>query len=352
VAKAAKKRTMSKPFTILVLGLLAGSACTGLAYAEVLISPPANTHVYCGRSVPLTVDSTLADSDLDVRILVVWEGHGLASGYVEKTGAKPVALEAPVPKYTGPVQYEVGVRGLASGTVERHTHTLIAVPDPADTLTKFYLTGDTLVFGLNMSPDQPKPYGQLWVSGVYASGTECPLRRGVTGTVYRSSDTRIVTVDADGRVTGEGPGHAVITVEHGEHRAYALAHVQDPTTGREPVTDVTQAVAVTRGGFRKDPATGEYTQQLTLTNTSPQSIASPLKLVLSSLDPAIELRNSELTVRYTDNIEPVESPYYSVKLGAHNVLLPGEQIYFTARFRNPQNIPITYDARVYVGSDL
>jgi hypothetical protein len=128
--------------------------------------------------------------------------------------------------------------------------------------------------------------------------------------------------------------------------------VDDPQTGRSTVTDVTSAVAVTRSGFRKDPATGEYTQQITLTNTSPQPIASPLNLVLSNLDPAIDLRNSELSVRYTRNIAPVDSPYYSVELGAHNVLLPGEQIYFTARFRNPQNIPITYDYRAFVGSNL
>jgi hypothetical protein len=344
---------MNKSFAKLMFWLLAGSVCTGLAYAEVLISPPANTQVYSGHSVPITVDSTLNDPDLDVRILVSWEGHGFELGYAEQTGAKPVVLEVPIPNHvTGPVTLSVGVRGLASGTREDYIHTVIAVPDPSDTLTQLLLITKSLDFQPDELNPLPQLRDQILVKGVYASGADRPLTLGLTGTVYRSSDTHIVTVDLDGKVTAIGPGHAVITIEHGDHKAYTVVDIHDPQTGREPIADVTDIVAIARSGFRKDPATGEYTQQLTLTNTLSQPIASPLKLVLSNLDPAIELNDSELTVRYTRHTEPVESPYYSVKLGAHNVLLPGEQVVFNARFENRQNLPITYDYRVFVGSDL
>jgi hypothetical protein len=349
-----ERREMNKSFVKQIFGLLAGLVCTGLAYAEVLVSPPVNTQVYSGKTVQITVDSTNVDMDLEVGLFVKVGGGGFFAipNSISKIGAKPLVLDVLIPdKVTGPVKLIMVVKGLTSGTIEHYTHTFIAVPDSSEQLTNLNLLTKSLHFDSKyLSPPASKQ--RIFVNGKYDSGITRDVHRGLTGTLYRSSDTSIATVDSAGYVTPVGPGHAVITVEHGEHQAYATVHVDDPTTGEEPVTDVSAAVAVTRGGFRKDPATGEYTQQLTLTNTSPQPIASPLKLVLSNLDPAIDLRDSELTVRYTDNIEPVESPYYSVKLGAHNVLLPSEQVYFTARFRNPQNIPITYDYQVFVGSDL
>jgi hypothetical protein len=344
---------MNNFFSKLVLRLLAGLVSPSLAYAEVLVSPPMNSQVYSGQPTLITVDSTLGDATLEVR-LAMTTGYGLFSPVLDKvvkTGTKPLMIEVPIPgNITGPVKFVMYVRGVESGTWEEHTHVVFVVPDPADPLIKLNVSNNDLFFDTEDLSTQPRPHQQILVSGKFSSGVRHNLAQGLTGTTYQSSDESIVTVDADGQVTPTGPGHAVLTVKHGEHQAYATVHVDDPTTGQAPVTDVSAAVAVARGGFRKDPATGEYTQQLTLTNTSSQPIPGPLLyVVLSNLDPDIKLRTMDGATRH---IQPLGSWYYGVELDAQKVLAPGEQIYFTARFRNPQNIPITYDYRVFVGGNL
>jgi hypothetical protein len=225
VARAAKKRTMGKPFTILILGLLVGSTYTGLAYAEVLVSPPANTQVYSGKPVQVTVDSTTVDTDLDVRLHVTWEGAGFLTGInpVAKTGSKPVVLDVLIPDdVTGPVKLVTVVRGLTSGSEEFYIHTLTAIPNPSDPPARIFILKDELFFSTEELSAQPKPQEEIGVKGIYSNGVERPLSLGITGTVYYSSDVTVASVDPDGKVTPVGPGRAVITVQHGDHKAYAV----------------------------------------------------------------------------------------------------------------------------------
>lgn len=55
---------------------------------------------------------------------------------------------------------------------------------------------------------------QLSVSGVYSDGVERELTAGASGTIYKSSNEKVVTVSLDGKVTAQGFGNTTITVKN------------------------------------------------------------------------------------------------------------------------------------------
>ena len=112
-------------------------------------------------------------------------------------------------------------------------------------------------------------------------------------------------------------------------------------------TNVGAQVTVTRGGFRRNPATGRYAQQVTLRNIGSSSIAGPVSLVLDGLSVNVTLFNKSGN---TACAAPV-SPYINVNVGTDNVLNAGESAVVVLEFANPSNQGITYSTRVLAGSN-
>ena len=73
---------------------------------------------------------------------------------------------------------------------------------------------------------------RLRVKGVYANGVERDLSSSEAGTTYTSSDPAVVAVDRDGVCRPVGSGLAVVTIENGGVREYAMFAVDDPATPR------------------------------------------------------------------------------------------------------------------------
>jgi Divergent InlB B-repeat domain len=107
--------------------------------------------------------------------------------------------------------------------------------------------------------------------------------------------------------------------------------------------DVSGIVAVTRSGFVLNPATGRYTQTVTVTNNSANTIIGPLSLVLDNLSAGAILFNASGT---TDTFElPAGSPY----LNANVSLAAGQKTSFTLQFADPSHAAISYNTRVVTG---
>ncbi|HSV14500.1 MAG TPA: choice-of-anchor Q domain-containing protein, partial [Tepidisphaeraceae bacterium] len=108
--------------------------------------------------------------------------------------------------------------------------------------------------------------------------------------------------------------------------------------------DVTSAIRVTRGGLTLNPVTGRYAQTITLINTSSNTIAGSISLVLDSLSSNAALFNLTGT---TDALEsPAGSPYANVTSSS---LPAGGSVSFALQFTNPSHTVITYSTRVLAG---
>ncbi len=73
-----------------------------------------------------------------------------------------------------------------------------------------------------------QPTAQLSVSGTLTDGSVLNLTPAAFGTTYQSSDPRVVTVSADGRVTAVAGGTAVITATNGSLSGSAVINSQAP----------------------------------------------------------------------------------------------------------------------------
>ncbi len=109
--------------------------------------------------------------------------------------------------------------------------------------------------------------------------------------------------------------------------------------------NVSAQVSVTRGGFRRNSATGRYVQQITLKNTGTTAIQGPVSLTLDSLSSNATLFSP---TGNTSCATPV-SPYKNVNVGADNALSVGETVTIVLEFTNPTNASITYGTRVLGG---
>lgn len=99
-------------------------------------------------------------------------------------------------------------------------------------------------------------------------------------------------------------------------------------------------LSVTRGGFLRDRKTGNYVQQIKLTNNSGSLLKGPFYLVFDSLSGNASVVGA---VGQTATYAPLGSSYVTVP-GA--TLAPGASITINVQFANPSNGAITYTARV------
>ncbi|HEX2851596.1 MAG TPA: hypothetical protein VHO24_00050 [Opitutaceae bacterium] len=99
-------------------------------------------------------------------------------------------------------------------------------------------------------------------------------------------------------------------------------------------------VAVARGSVVRDRRTGQYLQQVTITNNNTAPLTGPFYLALDTLSANATLTNSS---GVTSVYAPIGSPYVTVAGGN---LAAGASGVVTLSFSNPSAAAITYTARV------
>jgi hypothetical protein len=193
-------------------------------------------------------------------------------------------------------------------------------------------------FRLSSSPSDPD---RIAVVGKYIDDVSLSLNDPVLGTTFDSSDTAVAIVDERGNVRGVAPGMAVITVRNGAASAWVAVTVDDDTDRRVPPVDQTAKVAVSGSGFRFDPESQSFVQQVTVVNRSQEPLVRPLVLVLDNLTPGVTVRS-----QVTRELPPIGAPWVQLTEG-RGVLAPGASVTIDVQFRNPQGVPITYKPIIY-----
>jgi hypothetical protein len=126
---------------------------------------------------------------------------------------------------------------------------------------------------------------------------------------------------------------------------------QDTTTTvtTSCATDRSSAFNITRGGFRVNHTTNQFTQTVTVQNTSGAAITGPVALALDSLS-----SNAVLTggTGITACNAPLNSPFLNLTLGAGNSLPAGASTTATLTFNDPTQAAIAYSTRILVGSGV
>jgi hypothetical protein len=204
---------------------------------------------------------------------------------------------------------------------------------------------------LNVTYPEQAPLGsrQIGVFGYYADGTRRTLTKAMLGTTYTSSNPEIATVDANGLVTATGTGITYITVENQGIRTFTEVVSEDPTVGELPPLDYTARVSIGTSGFRHDPESGMYVQEVMIRNDSDLPLSRPLQLVITGLPEGVELENSRDT---TDKVSPIGSPVVWVEVEEDTFLSPGNTATAKLIFTNYDEVPITYTPKLFTGLNL
>jgi hypothetical protein len=109
------------------------------------------------------------------------------------------------------------------------------------------------------------------------------------------------------------------------------------------VTDITSQVVLRQGGFIYDRATRNYTQSVTLANSSGGVLTGPISLVFDGLPVGVTVA---ATTNVTVNQLPAGSPYLDVSTAD---LVPGALLSLNLRFADPFSTAIRYTPRVLGG---
>jgi hypothetical protein len=192
---------------------------------------------------------------------------------------------------------------------------------------------------------RPTSTENIYVRGEYPNHIERDLTSSVTGTTYRSSDPRVVKVDAEGDIRGVGWGSAVVIVKNGGVKAFATVWVEDPAQPLPPI-DVTDQLRIERLPAQitaVDPAESSYVQTLRISNATSIPIPGRLYVVVSDLPPKVVVTEAGRT----KHIEPLGSLYFSTRLPDGLTLQPGQSASVNLRMWMLTNTPVDFTVRVF-----
>ncbi len=299
-----------------------------------ITSPRAGQVFASGATVVVTVSS-------QVPVQAGWVAVGLqGAGVLQGTNYNGTTFQASfkIPEdAAGPVGIIPAVIGTDGTAIEGVGLTIIVRPSGApESLSLVEAT-----FMVNA----PGETENIYVRGEYPGGVERDLSTASTGTAYRSSDGHIAKVDINGHVLATGYGIAIVSVTNGGRKAFASVWVEDSQHPLPP-TDVTPQVKVERLTPQITPfdaSSSSYTQTVRVTNVSPIPLPGQLYVVLSDLPAKSVITNSGRT----KIIEPVNSPYYSMRLPNGLTLLPGQSTSAKITVYITGSQPIDYTVRVF-----
>jgi hypothetical protein len=164
---------------------------------------------------------------------------------------------------------------------------------------------------------------QLYVVGIDAKHDERDVSTSSSGTKYISSNPTVLGVDRDGRVSANGFGTAVVMVQHGNLKAFAMFWVEDPVHPQPP-RDVTNEVRITRLPVQitaEDPTENRFDQTIRITNVQAIPLLGRLYVVVAGLPPRAVIFGGR-----TKTVAPVGSPFYWAQLPDGLTLQPGQSV--------------------------
>jgi hypothetical protein len=175
----------------------------------------------------------------------------------------------------------------------------------------------------------PGTKGRVYVTGNYPEGVTRDLSSAASGTLYASSDPRVIRVDPEGNVEAVGFGTASVSAVNGSRKTYFTFIVEDSEHWLAP-EDLTQRVRFERSALELDDAqsakqkTPIYWQTVTVTNSSEAPLIGPLHLTIRDFQKK----------GWLFGFPPGRATYYTrlspTKDGL--TLSPGESVTVTLRF--------------------
>jgi pimeloyl-ACP methyl ester carboxylesterase len=309
-------------------------AATSQPSQGIAITSPLEGAVFTPGStvtVVVAVDEELEAVDLKVRVP--------GFGRVEGTGFDGASFEAEVAipeAFAGPLTLIPSV----TDAVGNRYHGLpvhIAIR-PDEPPLELYLIQRT--HRLEVGEDATA----LHAIGVFEGGVERDVTSAAAGTTYESSDTSVVSVDEDGRLTAVAEGSATVTVQLGGLSDFATITVREQAEQLPPI-DVSDQLDIRAGGFRVNRNTGFFVQTLHIANPGQLPVAGPLYVVLDGIADEIELISKDCL---TQLLAPIGSPYVAVPLLQDGATFgPGEEVDIYLHFLNPERIGIGYAPTIY-----
>jgi triacylglycerol esterase/lipase EstA (alpha/beta hydrolase family) len=298
---------------------------------RVTITTPANGQLFApGDTVSVTVaiQSPLKANDVSLNVA----GLGSEPGTNYDGSTYQVSFAIP-DTFAGPLQLSPAITDTSNNPITGVTTTIAVRP----TTAPLSLTLPQANYILNKVGATER----ISVVGNYAGSMQRDLTSSASGTVYKSSNAKVISVDAEGNVKAIGLGTAVVTVTNFGVQAFATFTVEDPAHPLPP-QNVTSQVNAIRSGLRVDRNTGFFVQ--TTQWTAPSiPVVGPLYVVVTGLPAGVTLVNAGAT----QNIAPLGSPYLKFTLPDGTVLQPGTNFALMLQFLNPGRVRIDYSANIF-----
>jgi hypothetical protein len=233
--------------------------------------------------------------------------------------------------------------GTAQGDMKARSAMITVQVIPTDAPQSLEVRSSTSI----VHPVDINPFDkQLTVKGVYEGGIKRDITGSQFGTTFTALTSDIVTVDNSGKLTTVAPGYGFILVENQGAKAYTGVIVKSDARLRPGPIERTAEAIVTASGFRRDPKTGRFVQQVTIKNNSTVPFPKALHLVISGLPEGVRLENADGVTR---NTTPTGAPLVYVDVEERDFLSPGKTATAVLEFSNRDGIPVTYSTRLYCG---
>ena len=311
-----------------------------------LISPEQQAIVRPGEEVPvhLEIDATLSPASV------------LIMGNIFRTG---ISLEMDGPPFlgllnipndlAGPIKLMVLLKNTSDKIVGGLGLNLNVVPEEMpkriDPGTHEYLYIPPASFNRSRT---------ITVRGTYNNGKERDIARDIsdisTGTTYRSSDTKVFTINEKGVMEPVKPGSAFVIVEHRGLKSFVAIDVEEKGNKRRrfPAVDHTADVSITTSKPRHKEGTVRYKMDVEIRNEAELPLHLPLHLVITGLVDGVRIADAS----ETSSVKPVGKPYIFVDVDERGYLSPGNIARARVIFINFDRKPLDHQLRLYANGEM
>ncbi len=197
------------------------------------------------------------------------------------------------------------------------------------------------------------PSRTITVKGYYNNGSKGKIRRdishSVTGTRYRSSDSKVFTINEGGVMEPVAPGSAFVIVEHrGLKDFVAIDVIEKIERSNFPAVDHTADVSITASSPRHIKDTVRYEMDVVIRNNADLPLHLPLHLVITDLADDVRIADA----METSLVEPVGSPYVFVELNERGYLSPGNSARAKVIFVKFNREPLDHTLKLFAGGNM
>jgi hypothetical protein len=311
-----------------------------------LISPEQGEMVRPGQEVPVHLE---IDEALNVNFVLIM-GNMFRAGISLEMDVPPFLGIIKIPdNLAGPIELGVLVKNTSEKIIGGLGLNLNVVPK--DVPQRIY-TGTHEY--LDIPPASYIPSRTISVKGIYDNGIDPKSERDIsdisTGTTYRSSDTKVFTINKKGVMEPVAPGSAFVIVEHRGLKSFVAVDVRDKDDkkSRFPGVNHTADVSITTTQPRHKKDTVRYEMDVSIRNNAALPLHLPMYLVISDLVDGVRIADD----RETEHLKPVGTSYVYVDVDEQSFLSPGNTARAKVIFINFDKKPLVHKLRLYAGGDV